>query len=159
VQPSTHSSQRCRRGDLITDAFTQIRRRAALLVALFTIAVGMVGIMHPDTITTLRRSYFATPGRLHAAGALRVAMGLVIVLAASSSRWPKTVRALGAVMCLQGCAAVLMGPERARAILEWETLHPALLRSGAVAALVTGVFFVYAMSRIPSERRTETSYR
>jgi hypothetical protein len=50
---------------------------------------------------TLRRLYFATPGRFYAAGAVRVAMGLVLILAASGSRWPRILRALGAVMCLQ----------------------------------------------------------
>jgi hypothetical protein len=124
--------------------------RAALLVALLTIAVATVGIVHPDTITTLRRAYFATPGRLHTAAAVRVAMGLAVMLAASGSRWPKILRALGAVMCLQGLAAALMGPEHARAVLEWEAVRPALLRIGAVVALVAGGFIAYAVSKRPS---------
>src|SRR6266481_3464640 len=68
-------------------------RIAALLVALFTIVVSMGGIVSPDSLMTLRRLYFATPGRFYAAGAVRVAMGLTLILAASSSRWPRTLRA------------------------------------------------------------------
>jgi hypothetical protein len=49
-----------------------------LLVAVFTIVVGMVGLISPDSVTTVRRLYFATPARLYAAGAVRVAMGLVV---------------------------------------------------------------------------------
>src|ERR1051325_6945651 len=94
-------------------------RIAALLVALFTIAVGVVGIVSPDYGMTLRRSYYATPGRFCAAGAVRVSMGLVLILAASS-RWPRTLRVLGAMVCLQGLAGTLFGLERARAIMEWE---------------------------------------
>ena len=109
-------------------------RIAALLVALFTIIVSMVGIVSPASVTTLRRLYFATSGGLYAAGAVRVAMGLVLILAASSSRWPRALRALGAVVCLQGIAATLFGIERARAILEWEAMHTVLLRAGAVVA-------------------------
>jgi hypothetical protein len=126
-------------------------RIAALLVALFTIVVGMVGIVSPDRVTTLRRLYFAAPGGLYVAGAVRVAMGLVLILAASSSRWPWILRALGAVVCLQGLAATLFGPERARAILEWEALHTALLRAGALVALVTGGFVAFAVTKRPSE--------
>ena len=37
---------------------------AVLLVALFTIVVGIGGIVSPDSFTTLRRLYYATPGRL-----------------------------------------------------------------------------------------------
>ena len=115
-----------------------------LLVALFTIVVGVVGLVSPDSVTTVRRLYFATPARLYAAAALRLAMGLVVILFAPRSRTPRTLRALGAVMCMQGLAATLLGPDRARAILEWETVHTALLRAGAVVAVAAGCFFVFA---------------
>jgi hypothetical protein len=133
-------------------------RIAALLVALFTIVVGMVGLASPESVTTVRRLYFATPVGLYAAGAVRVAMGLVLILAASSnSRWPRTLRALGAVVCLQGLAgsgvAALVGLERARAILEWEAMHTTLLRAGAVVALVTGGFVAFAVTKRPSEEQ------
>jgi drug/metabolite transporter superfamily protein YnfA len=134
-------------------------RIAALLVALFTIAVGMVGIVSPDSGMTLRRLYFATPGRFYAAGALRVAMGLVLMQAASSSRWPRTLRALGAVVCLQGVAATLFGLERARAIMEWEAMQgTALLRAGAVVALATGGFVAFAVTKRPSEEQRKVAH-
>jgi len=120
-------------------------RIAALLVALFTIVVGMVGIVSPDSVTTVRRLYFATPVGLYGASAVRVAMGLVLILVAPTSRAPKTLRALGAVVCMQGLAAQLFGLDRARAILEWETMHTALLRTGAVVALATGGFVAFAV--------------
>ena len=121
-------------------------KSAALLVALFTIVVGIGGIVSPDSFMTLRRLYFATPGRFYSAGAVRVAMGLVLIVAASSSRWPRTLRALGAVVCLQGLAATLLGLERARAILEWEAMHTALLRAGALVALASGGFVAFAVT-------------
>ena len=128
-------------------------RIAVLLVALFTIVVGVLGIVSPDSVTMARRVYFARPVLLHLAAALRVTMGLVVILGARASRAPKTLRALGAVMCMQGLAATLLGPDRARAILEMETLHPALLRVGAVVAAATGCFFVFAV--IPRRRPAE----
>ena len=122
-------------------------RIAALLVAVLTIVVGIVGIVSTDSAMTFRRLYFATPSRFYAAGAVRVAMGLVLILAASSSRWPRTLRALGAVMCLQAIAATLFGLERARAIMEWEAMQgTALLRVGAAVALVAGGFMAFAVT-------------
>jgi hypothetical protein len=122
-------------------------RFAALLVALFTIVVGIVGLVSPDSVTTVRRLYFATPARLYAAGAVRVAMGLVVILCGPASRAPTTLRALGAVMCMQGLAATLLGPDRARAILEWETMQEtALLRVGAAVALAAGGFIAFAVT-------------
>ena len=122
-------------------------RSAALLVALFTIVVGVVGLVSPDSVTTVRRLYFATPVRLYSAATVRIGMGLVLILCAAASRAPKTLRALGAVMCMQALAATLLGPDRARAILEWETMHTALLRAGAVVALASGGFVAFAATR------------
>ena len=122
-------------------------RIAALLVALFIVVVGMVGIVSPDSLTTVRRQYFATPVGLYTAGAVRVAMGLVLILVARISRAPKILRTLGAVMCAQGLAATLLGLDRAHAILEWEVMHPALLRAGAVVALASGGFVALAVAK------------
>ena len=122
-------------------------RSAALLVAVFTIVVGILGLISPDSVTTVRRLYFATPVALYAAGAVRVAMGLVVILCAPASRAPKTLRLLGALMCMQGLTATLLGPNRARAVLEWETMRgTALLRVGAAVALATGAFMAFAVS-------------
>jgi hypothetical protein len=128
-------------------------RFAALLVALFTIVVGIVGIVSPDGGTTLRRLYYATPGRFYTAGAVRAAMGLVLILAALSSRWPRTLRVFGGLMCLQAVAATFLGIERARAVMEWESMHTALLRAGAVVALVSGFVLVAVTKRPPEEQR------
>ena len=122
-------------------------RFAAFLVALFALIVGIVGLVSPDSVMTVRRLYFSTPVGLYAAGAVRVAMGLVVILSAPASRAPKTLRALGAVMCMQGLAATLFGPDRARAILEWEAMQgAALLRVGAAVALATGGFVAFAVT-------------
>jgi hypothetical protein len=122
-------------------------RSGALLVALFGGVVGIVGLVSPDSVTTVRRLYFATPVGLYAAAAVRVAMGLVVILSAPASRAPKTLRALGAVVCMQGLAATLFGPDRARAILEWETLQgTALLRVGAAVALASWGFVAFAVT-------------
>lgn len=125
---------------------------AALLVALFTIVVSTAGLVTPDRIMSLRRLYF-TPGGLYVVGAVRVAMGLAFILAAPGTRWPRTLRALGALMCMQAVSANLLGLERARAILEWEGMHAALLRAGAVVALVTNGFVAFAVTRRPPEEQ------
>jgi hypothetical protein len=133
-------------------------RIAALLIALFAMVVGMVGIVFPDSLTTVRRLYFGTPVVLYAAAAVRIGMGLVLILAAPNSRGPKTLRALGAVVCLQGLAGTLFGPDRARAILEWEAMHTALLRAGAAVALVTSGFVAFAVAKPTSEVQRKAAY-
>jgi hypothetical protein len=114
-------------------------RFAALFVALFTIFVGIGGLISPESGTEIRRLYFATPVRLFTAGAVRVAMGLVVILSAPDSCAPKTLRALVAVMCMQGLAATLMGksflnPVRAGAYRPANTSTAAFTSAGRRSA-------------------------
>ena len=75
-----------------------------------------------------------------------------MILAASSSRWPRTLRALGAAVCLQGLSATLLGLDRARAVMEWEGMQgSALLRAGAAVALASGCFIVFAVKQRPQQ--------
>ena len=113
---------------------------------LFTVVVGVVGLVSPASLTAVRRQSFATPTGLYAAAAVRVAMGLAVVLGATASRAPKTLRLLGALMCMQGLSATILGHEHARTVLEWESMRPGLLRAGAIVALASGVFMVLAVT-------------
>jgi hypothetical protein len=134
-------------------------RSAALVVAVLTIVVGVLGLVSPDSVMTVRRLYFATPVGLYAVAAVRIAMGLAVIMAAVASRAPRTLRALGTVVCLQGLAAMLFGPDRARAILEWEAMLGAgVLRVGAGVALITGSFIAFAVTgRSKSEATKPTT--
>ena len=131
-------------------------RIAALLLAIITIVASIAGIVSPDAMMTIRRSYY-TPSGLYVGGAIRIAMGLVLILAASNSRWPRILRAFGALMCLQGIMANLLGLERARAVLEWEAIHTAFLRAGATVALISGAIIAIAVTTKPSEGQSKVA--
>lgn len=121
-------------------------RTAALLVALFVIVVGVVGIFSPESLLTVGR-YVVTPAGLYAIAALRVAIGLLLMLVAPISRVPRTLRIVGAIVLVAGLATPLFGVERTRAILNWaSTQGTALLRVGAVLALAIGGFIAFAVS-------------
>ena len=129
-------------------------RLAALLVALSTIIIGIAGIISPDGGMAVRRLYFATPGLFYAVAAIRSAMGLCLILAASNSRYPRSLRILGAVMCVQPLSATLLGLDHARAVMEWEGMQGhALLRAGAAVALASGGFIAFAVTKGQSAER------
>jgi hypothetical protein len=130
-------------------------RIAAWPVALLNIVVGIVGIVSPDGGMAVRRMYFATPGPFYSVVVVRSIMGLALLLAASSSRWPRTLRLLGTVVCLQGLSATVLGLDHARAVMEWEGMQGhALLRAGAAIALASGAFIVFAITQAPSDEQT-----
>ena len=121
-------------------------RSLALIVALFIIVAGMVGIVAPGSLLTVGR-YVVTPAGLYAIAVLRVGIGLVLMLVAPISRAPRILRALGAVVIVAGLMTPLFGVERARAIVDWEaTQGTALLRIGAGLALALGGFIAFAVS-------------
>jgi hypothetical protein len=121
-------------------------RTTALFVALFAIVVGVVGIFLPDGLMTIGR-YVVTPVGLYAIGALRVVIGLVLMLVAPVSRAPRTLRVIGAVVLVAGFVTPLVGVERTRAILDWElTQGTALVRVVAVLVLALGGFIAFAVA-------------
>ena len=136
-------------------------RIAALFVALFSIVVGIVGLVSPEYGTMVRRQYFASPATLYPAVALRLIMGLVVILASRASRAPKIMRVLGGVMCLQALTATVLGPNHAREVMEWETIQGSrVLRVGAAGALAAGGFMVFALTprRRPFKAETGNSH-
>jgi len=76
-------------------------RSLALLVAFFIMCVGVTGIFMPDTLISVGR-YVVTPNGLYGVAALRLGIGLVLILVAGVSRAPKTLRTLGAVVFVAG---------------------------------------------------------
>jgi hypothetical protein len=120
-------------------------RAAALVVAFLSIALGIAGLVSPGMIMSVRREYLATAAGLHLAGAVRIAMGLVLILFAKHSRFPMILRLFGAAMFLQGLVSQFYSVERALAILDWEAMLGATrLRVGAAVALCTGGFIAAA---------------
>ena len=135
-------------------------RTVVLLIALVIIVMGVVGVVAPDTVMAMRREYVTIPRGVYTVGAIRVALGLLLILVAPASRMAKPMRVLGVLVCAQGLIQIIgmpfVGVDRARAILEWEAmLPPALLRVGALVALATGGFIAYAVHR-PATRDPPT---
>jgi hypothetical protein len=134
-------------------------RIVVFLIALVVMAIGIVGLVSPDTGTALRREYIATSFRgIYAIAGLRVALGSLLMLSAPTSRVPRAVRLLGALIGLQGLVqavvAPLVGLERGRALLEWEAAHQGLLRLGALIALAVGGFMAFAVTGRPAVSRS-----
>src|SRR5580765_6724950 len=120
-------------------------RVLTLLVALIIMIIGLVGIVRPDSLITVGR-YVVTPLGMYVVAAVRVGVGLLLMLVARNSRAPRTLRAFGAFVLVAGLATPLFGVERARAILDWETTQgPALIRVVAGLAVVLGGLIAFAV--------------
>src|SRR5258708_15453332 len=120
-------------------------RALALVVAAFIMLVGVAGLLAPDSLLTLAR-YAVTPVGLYAVAAVRVGIGLVLILAAPISRAPRTLRVFGAVALVAGLMTPLFGADRAHAILDWQLSQgTVLIRVGAGLAVVIGGLVAFAL--------------
>jgi hypothetical protein len=123
-------------------------RVAALGVALFAFVIGAVGIVAPDSLTLARQRLLDRPKTiLYVAGPIRAAMGLVLIVVAPRSRTPRILQVMGVVMALEGIVPYFIGTDRERMILEREVmLGNAVLRAGAVVALLSGCFIAFVVT-------------
>lgn len=121
-------------------------RLLALLVGLLIVVIALVLAVAPDRVMTTA-PYVITPMGLVAMGALRIGMGLVLMLVAPTSRAPRTLRVIGAVVVVAGLMTPLVGVDRMRGIADWGAAQgPALLRGIAAVMLAIGGFIVFAVA-------------
>ena len=127
-------------------------KTASRLIVSFIIAAGVAAIATPDRVLGLR-ALVATQAGLLVIAAFRMAVGVTLIMAAPSSRWPKILQALGAVVLFAGLATPFFGVERTRVVLDWEAAQgPALMRVLGAVLLAFGGFLSVALSsrRSPS---------
>lgn len=115
----------------------------AALGALIGIA-GLIGVATPAGLLRLM-SRFVTQPRLYVIAAARLAIGVVLLLAAPQCRLTILVQITGVVAIVSGIATALIGEARVRRTLGWFTaLPPAVIRLFCAGAIVFGAALVYA---------------
>lgn len=121
-------------------------RWLASLVGLIIAAIGILGMAAPMVFLDVT-AFTLTQVGLYVAAALRVAIGLVLITAAASSRLPRTLRILGALIVVGGVFTAFLGVERARAMVDWWSAQgPIFMRGWAALAMIFGLFIVYAVA-------------
>jgi hypothetical protein len=120
-------------------------RLLALGIGVLIILASAITLAVPDLKLSVERSLM-TPVGLDGIAVMRIAIGLVLVLAASASRAPRTVRVLGFTVIVAGLVTPWFGVERGRAVIELAaSAGPVLMRLDAVAGLALGGFLVYVL--------------
>jgi hypothetical protein len=122
-----------------------IVKYCAWSVAALVLLTGVTAGVAPDFVLSLRSLVASQLGLLIIA-VLRVAIGIVMIMAAPTSRAPRALQAAGAIVMLAGMATPLFGVERTRAVLAWEAAQgPALIRMVGAVVLMIGGFLTFAL--------------
>ena len=119
-------------------------RQAATVLGLALAVLGLVGVVSPFTLLSFGRSIQTTTA-LYVIAALRVVFGIVLYAAASGSRLPRVLRAIGIVVVVAGVLTPFFGVQRSEAVLGWLSGHgPMYIRAWAAVAAALGLFVVFA---------------
>lgn len=122
-------------------------RPLAIAIGLLMLAVGAVGMIDPFSFIRVLQAFQSTAA-IYAAAALRVAIGIVLVLASPASRAPRTLRVLGVIVILGGLLTPFLATSLSRTIFEWWTQGGSpVIRSFAAAGMVLGGFVLSATWR------------
>jgi hypothetical protein len=121
-------------------------KTVAFGVGLAIMAIGAVGVVVPSCLVWIAQ-HSGTSGAFYVFAVVRVALGLVLISAASASRAPRTLRILGFFVLIAGIATALIGLmaiDRAAAIIEWWLRQGSgVVRLDGVLALAVGGFLAY----------------
>ena len=113
----------------------------------FVLGIGLL-VMTPDLMIAAE-PYLLTTSGLLAIGAIRVGIGLVLILAAGRSRAPAALRVLGVVVLVAGVATPFFGVERSHAVADWAATHGTVVpRIAGALLLAVGAFVAFAV-RVP----------
>ena len=119
---------------------------AAFLIGLLIVAQGVLGLIAPEMFADLVRA-FQTPPVIYLAAVIRIVFGVVLVLAAGTSRVPVGLRCLGVLIVIGGLLTPLLGVQFAKVVLDgWSQGGPATIRVWAAVGLAIGAFVTYAVA-------------
>ena len=104
------------------------------------VLLGAIILAKPDALKRVIE-FFERGGRFYLVGALRVALGIILMASAGQFQWSGEILAIGILVLLSGVVTLFLGLDRVRATGEWWKRQPALLtRLWAVLAIAVGLF-------------------
>ena len=112
------------------------------------ILLGLTGIFWPEGLVGVGQ-YSFTPVGLYVVAIIRVAIGLVLFLAAPASRAPRTLRILGVIVCVAAVAVASLSIQRTQELMNWWTAHGlGFVRMAAAVVVAVGSFIAYATAPV-----------
>jgi len=120
-----------------------------LCISLLLLVQGFIGLIVPDVFAGIVRSMQTSPA-IYAAAAVRVAVGIVLLQAAATSRLPIFLRILGGFVLIGGLLTPFVGRQFAGVILGWwSSQGSALVRVFAAISLALGLVTGFAVTPRP----------
>ena len=130
----------------------KISKLLVTILGCLMILLGLSALLVPDRVLPFAR-FTTTANGVYVAAAIRLAIGLILLMAAGASRFPTVLRALGGFAILGGLATLVIGVAGAQRIAEQMLPYATIAIRGIGGLLIVfGAFVVYAVSGTRSPR-------
>ena len=114
-----------------------------VLIGALVVGIGAFGVAQPERLMAgLAR--MLSPGALWGVAALRVAIGIVFVLAAPGTRWPLFIEGFGWFAIAAGVITPLFGSKLEPVLHWWQSRPPVVIRAWCTFALLLGGAIAFA---------------
>lgn len=106
---------------------------------------GACGLVRPKVLIGLVERAFSSRQGLFLTFAFRAVFGILLVTAASETRFPLAIGVLGVLALLSAASIPFLGYQRIRRLVGWWTTQPGhVVRVTSLFVCAFGVFLIYA---------------
>jgi uncharacterized protein YhfF len=117
----------------------------AICVGVLMASLGVLGAYVPEVFLAVV-TFFQPAPMIYVAAVVRMAVGVILWLAAADSRTPMLFRVLGAFLFAGGALTPFFGAAIGRTILHmWASYGHAMVRAWGLVATALGVFIIYSV--------------
>lgn len=121
-------------------------KTTVLIVGVVITLLGLLGASWPKPFKTLIGTLRST-GMLYFAATIRVALGIVLLLAAPSCRFTVALYVFGVITLFSGLLLPILGQVRFAALIGWWVgLSAGTIRASMFLAVALGAFLIVAAS-------------
>lgn len=137
-------------GTRASESVEMIATASRVVVMIFGIAIcalSLWGMYAPLKLVQLVRGVMDRDSGIYAAVGARIVMGLVLLVTAEGSRFPRAFQVLGWIAILAAAFLAVIGREGMRKFVGWfDRLSPALIRLWLVFGMAFGAFLIYGVA-------------
>lgn len=120
---------------------------AVTTLGLLVFVLGALGLLQPPALMGLLQHTWRTRRGLYLAFVFRAVFGVLLIVAAGSTRFPWAVGVIGGLALISAVAIPLLGYARLRTFVDWWVARsPGFIRAWSVVACAFGAFLIYAAS-------------
>ena len=119
-------------------------RVALVAYGLLLLVVGVLGVVRPAALIGFVERLWRSPVGLYLAVLVRAAIGVLLLGAASSTRFPGIIQALGILALVAAVPRLIVGYGRWRTLIEWWAARRGFVRGWSLVPVLFGAFLIYA---------------